>query len=161
MSSTDIRVRNRNNAIHSIANVNLNDADPTNNQALVYNATTQYMEPTDVVVASATTTISGNKVFTGGVQIDANGSVIRDLRFETIDFGVIAGSARPTMDVFFSPQFNSVPIVMATIQAGVSDLSKTVNIEDLTTSGCTVSVSNFIVNPSSTNVLVHLLIMEI
>lgn len=157
---TDIRKSPRYSDITSIADVNVYTTLPDNNQALAYNSTTGYLEPSDVVDADVASTISGNITFEGGIRIDGNGTLIREIRFQDVDFGTL-NNFWHNRTVDFDPPFNSVPIALATVTATNSTAERVnVVVESLTVSSCIVTCTNRVAT-NAQNVVVKLLLLEL
>lgn len=159
MSTTDIRRRNRYNRVTALSGLSIASAAPTDNQALTYNATTQYLTPTSVLLADEDVTIAGNKTFSDGVRFGADGTTIKQLRFQQTSVPSVAAGASNISNITFSPAFNSVPIVLATVQAYTGIIRLNVVIRSLTASGCTVLVSSQIQNVTNP-VTINLLLIE-
>lgn len=158
--TTDIRYRDLNRSITAINAIPLNSTDPLNDQALVYDSTSQYLNPTNVIPLDSDAVLSGDKTFSGGVRFDANGDIIRRLNTMTVDVGNIGALGTATEPVTFSPAYSSVPRIYAQVQGGITARALNVVITDLTVNGCDVNVSNTI-SGGFTGLTVKLLIIEV
>lgn len=145
MSATDIRRRNRKNTtINNVVGINVGGSAPTDNQSPVYDPTSQTLRPTDVIPFNGDVSISANKIFADGIRFGAQGTVIRELRFQRVTVtGIPSQGLSPPVAIAFNPPFDTtIPRVFASIQTGSSVRRINVVIRNLTVNGFDLLVSN-------------------
>lgn len=159
MSSTDIRKRDLYNEISTINSINGSSDVPTSdNQALVYDSTSEYLTPRDIVTLDADNTFSGDVSFEGGIRIGSDGTLITRIRHFDINTGGMSSTTTTRLYGLNFPQnFNTIPRVFVTVRASEPRMNCVVY--NLSTSTVTLAISKN-TNANVATVHIYLLLLE-